>query len=167
LLLFCALCFGLTFFALVQDTVEALCEGCESPLIFPLSNPTTNAEITIEQAVEWSKGKCIFAAGSPFETQTYEGRTVYASQCNNMFIFPGVGMGTKLSAATTITDNMLLAASKAVADFVPEAEVNHKILKKPETLKNPKNSKPCKPCKPQTLKILRPLKPLTLKPLKV
>uniref|UniRef100_A0A7S0MYZ7 Malic enzyme n=1 Tax=Pyramimonas obovata TaxID=1411642 RepID=A0A7S0MYZ7_9CHLO len=115
--------FGLTGAGPVwkKEDIEALVAGCGGngkPLIFPLSNPTKNAEITIEQAVEWSKGKCFFAAGSPFEHQTYEGRMIFASQCNNMFIFPGVGMGAKLSASTQITDSMLLAAAFVVADFV-------------------------------------------------
>eukprot|EP00976_Prorocentrum_cordatum_P102121 1192914-Prorocentrum_minimum.AAC.2 len=69
-------------------------------------------------AVEWSKGKLLFASGSPFPAQEFEGKVVYASQCNNMFIFPGVGMGAKLAKCKTITDSMLLAAAFVVADFV-------------------------------------------------
>uniref|UniRef100_A0A7S0MXS7 Malic enzyme n=1 Tax=Pyramimonas obovata TaxID=1411642 RepID=A0A7S0MXS7_9CHLO len=115
--------FGLTGAGPVwkKEDIEALVAGCGGngkPLIFPLSNPTSKAEVSIQQAVEWSKGRLLFASGSPFPAQEYEGKPVFASQCNNMFIFPGVGMGAKLSASTQITDSMLLAAAFVVADFV-------------------------------------------------
>ena len=127
--------------------VEA-CEG-RPPLIFPLSNPTSRAEITLADAVkvcaslhvpvcvtagrlshnlsghglQWSDGHLLFAAGSPTGDVQHNGFTVFGSQANNMLIFPGLGMGTHLSRASTVTDAMLLAAAFTVADFVPAADV--------------------------------------------
>ncbi|KAK3235727.1 hypothetical protein CYMTET_54087, partial [Cymbomonas tetramitiformis] len=117
--------FGLTGAgpSFTKEVVEELVNGCPRPLIFPLSNPTSKAEITVHNAVEWSDGKCLFAAGSPQPNVEHKGKTVYASQCNNMLIFPGVGMGSKLSGAREITDNMLLAAAYAVSDFVDARDI--------------------------------------------
>lgn len=73
--------------------------------------------------VEYSKGNLLFAAGSPFPNSEYEGKTVYASQCNNMLIFPGVGMGCHLSKATTITDAMMIQSAFTVANFVSAEDI--------------------------------------------
>lgn len=106
-----------------KEIVEALVAGVGKPLIFPLSNPTSMAEITIQNAVEWSDGNVLFAAGSPFPNVEHKGKTIYASQCNNMFIFPGVGMGSKLSGAKEITNNMLISSAFVVANFVTPADI--------------------------------------------
>lgn len=105
-----------------KEVIEKLTEVAPNnkPLIFPLSNPTTKAEVSHENAVNWSKGRCLFSAGSPFPPVEYEGKTHYPSQCNNMFIFPGVGMAAKLSRCTSIPDSMLIAAAYAVSDAVSD-----------------------------------------------
>jgi malic enzyme len=108
-----------------REVVERMVEGCDGrpPLIFPLSNPTSKAEITLADAVRWSDGNLLFAAGSPTADVQHNGTTVFGSQANNMLIFPGVGMGAHLAQASTITDGMLLAAAFTVADFVPASDV--------------------------------------------
>ena len=83
--------FGLTGAgpAFTQEIVEEMCQHTQRPIIFPLSNPTSQAEISAENAYNWSKGKCLFAAGSPFDPVEYDGTTFYPGQANNVFIFPG------------------------------------------------------------------------------
>lgn len=101
-----------------KAVIEEVCKYCEKPLIFPLSNPTSKAEITAENAIHWSQGKAIFAAGSPFPPVEYDGKVIKPGQANNVFIFPGVGFGAVNVKATKVTDEMLVAASKALAKCV-------------------------------------------------
>lgn len=107
-----------------EELVREMGACCERPIIFPLSNPTTKAECTAEQAYEWTDGRCIFASGSPFDAVELEdGRTFYSSQCNNMHIFPGIGLGATVCGAQKITNRMLYIAAEALAKFVPEEDV--------------------------------------------
>jgi len=104
--------------AWTQVHIEELCRWCDRPLIFPLSNPTSQAEITAEQAYRWTRGSCVFASGSPFEPVELDGSTYYPGQCNNVFVFPGIGLGSVSVGASCVTDEFLLAAARAVADTV-------------------------------------------------
>jgi malate dehydrogenase (oxaloacetate-decarboxylating)(NADP+) len=107
-----------------QDLIMELAAGCEKPIIFPLSNPTTKAECTAEQAYEWTDGRCIFASGSPFgPVEMDDGRTFYPSQCNNMYVFPGLGLGATVCGAKKVTDRMLYVAAEALATFVSDEDV--------------------------------------------
>lgn len=107
-----------------EEIVTEMGARCERPIIFPLSNPTTKAECTAEQAYEWTNGRCIFASGSPFDpVEMDDGRTYYPSQCNNMYIFPGLGLGATVCGAEKITNRMLYIAAEALAKFVPEEDV--------------------------------------------
>jgi len=106
---------GPSFF---QEHVEEVCKHHDKPLIFPLSNPTSKAEITAEQAYAWSDGKCIFAAGSPFAPVEYKGRTYVPGQGNNVFVFPGLGFGAVAVKARSVPDEFLIQAALAVSDFV-------------------------------------------------
>lgn len=109
--------------AFTQEAVEEMAKHVEIPIIFPLSNPTSVAECTAQQAYEWTNGRCVFASGSPFEPVQYKGKTYSVSQCNNMFIFPGVGLACTVSQAARVTDRMLYAAAKALSECMTDEEV--------------------------------------------
>lgn len=100
-----------------QEVIETLCVNTEHPIVLPLSNPTSRVEATPQEVTNWSKGKAIIATGSPFPDTTFEGETFEVSQCNNSYIFPGIGLGVLAARATGISDNMLMAASQALADI--------------------------------------------------
>ncbi|WP_298940556.1 NAD-dependent malic enzyme [uncultured Psychromonas sp.] len=105
-----------------QAVIEALCENTENPIVLPLSNPTSRVEATPQEITNWSKGKAIIATGSPFPNTLYEGQSFEISQCNNSYIFPGIGLGVLAARATGISDNMLMVASQALADASMEYE---------------------------------------------
>ena len=100
-----------------QEIVETLCANTEHPIVLPLSNPTSRIEATPQEVTNWSRGKAIVATGSPFPNSTFEGQSFEVSQCNNSYIFPGIGLGVLAARATGISDNMLTAASQALADI--------------------------------------------------
>nr|QIH54370.1 NADP-dependent malic enzyme [Zea mays] len=104
---------GRTF---TKEIIEAMSSFNERPIIFSLSNPTSHSECTAEQAYTWSQGRSIFASGSPFAPVEYEGKTFVPGQSNNAYIFPGLGLGLVISGAVRVHEDMLLAASKALAD---------------------------------------------------
>mmetsp|Transcript_7419 Transcript_7419/g.11281 ORF Transcript_7419/g.11281 Transcript_7419/m.11281 type:complete len:620 (+) Transcript_7419:111-1970(+) len=107
-----------------EDLIREMAGNCDRPIIFPLSNPTTKAECTAEQAFEWTGGNCIFASGSPFDPVSMsDGRTFYPTQCNNMFVFPGLGLGVTVAGCKTVTDRMLYVAAEALANFVSQEEL--------------------------------------------
>lgn len=107
-----------------EELITNMAQHCERPIIFPLSNPTSKAECSAEQAFEWTKGKCIFASGSPFDpVEMSDGRVFYPTQCNNMFVFPGIGLGVTLCGAKTVSDRMLYVAAEALANYVSEEEL--------------------------------------------
>ena len=92
------------------------------PIIFPLSNPVRLSECEFNEAVEWSGGRVIFASGSPFPEQDYNGKRLYAGQGNNMYVFPGLGLGAILSRASSVTDSMVEAASLGLANALTADE---------------------------------------------
>lgn len=107
-----------------EEIITAMASNVDRPIIFPMSNPTTSAECTAEQAFEWTDGRAIFAAGSPFDPVTLaDGRTFHPTQCNNMYVFPGIGLGATVCGAKVITDRMLYVAAKALANFVTDEEL--------------------------------------------
>ena len=116
-----------------QEIIEAMTTLNERPAIFALSNPTSRAECTAEQAYEWSKGRAIFTSGSPFDTVDYEGKTLKPGQGNNAYIFPGIGLGALACRSTNISDEMFLTAAKSLADMVSEENLQSSTLFPPLT----------------------------------
>jgi malate dehydrogenase (oxaloacetate-decarboxylating)(NADP+) len=101
-----------------QQVIENISLVNERPIIFPYSNPTSHSECTAEQAYRWSKGKAVFASGSPFAPVTIDGRSYTPGQGNNVFIFPAMGLAIYATEAKRVTDEMFIAAAEAVAEQV-------------------------------------------------
>jgi malate dehydrogenase (oxaloacetate-decarboxylating)(NADP+) len=106
-----------------RQVVETMYKQAARPVIFALSNPTTKSECTAEQAYNWTGGNAIFASGSPFPPVRIDGRIFVPGQGNNMFIFPGIGLGAVCSGARKITDEMFFTAAKTLAHMVTEEEL--------------------------------------------
>ena len=104
--------------AFTEPVLAAMARYNERPVVFALSNPTSKAECTAEQAYRATQGRAIFAAGSPFAPVTLNGRTYVTGQSNNSYVFPGVGLGVLASGSTRVTDEMFFAAARALADQV-------------------------------------------------
>ena len=96
-----------------------MAQNSKKPIIFPLSNPSRQVEATPEQVIRWTKGNVVIATGSPFDPVEYEGKMFSIVQCNNSYIFPGIGLGVIAAKARIISDEMLMAASNALADASP------------------------------------------------
>ncbi|KAI0783818.1 malic enzyme [Abortiporus biennis] len=105
-----------------QDVIETMSALNPRPIIFPLSNPVRLSECEFNEAVQWSNGRAIFASGSPFPEQEFQGRTLYPGQGNNMYIFPGLGLGAILSKVKHVTDSMVEASSLGLANSLTEEE---------------------------------------------
>ena len=106
-----------------KDVLETMAALNERPIVFALSNPTSKAECTAAEAYAATKGRAIFACGSPFDPVTLDGKTFVPRQGNNSYIFPGVGLGAIASGAKHVTDEMFLAAAHALAARVSEADL--------------------------------------------
>ena len=102
-----------------EEVIKTLAANCERPIVLPLSNPTSQVEAFPADILEWTEGKALIATGSPFEPVNYQGKLYNISQCNNSYIFPGIGLGVIAAGATRVTDSMLIASSNALADCSP------------------------------------------------
>jgi malate dehydrogenase (oxaloacetate-decarboxylating)(NADP+) len=114
---------GATPSMFTREVIEEMSRLNERPIVFALSNPTSKAECTAEQAYAWSGGKALFASGSPFDPVTYDGRRYVPRQGNNSYIFPGVGLGVVAVRSTRVTDEMFMAAARTLAASVGEDDL--------------------------------------------
>ncbi|MDQ8202920.1 NAD-dependent malic enzyme [Pelagicoccus sp. SDUM812003] len=102
-----------------ENQIRLMASQIERPIILPLSNPTSLAEATPQDVIAWTEGRGIVATGSPFDPVNYKGKVHQISQCNNSYIFPGIGLGVLASKARRVTEGMLIAASRTLADSSP------------------------------------------------
>lgn len=105
--------------AFSREIIEEMARLVKRPIVFPLSNPTSKAEATPEELIQWTNGQAIIATGSPFSPVEFHGKKYHIGQCNNVYIFPGVGTGALASSAKSVTDTMFLEASKILAAHSP------------------------------------------------
>ncbi|KTD76459.1 NAD-dependent malic enzyme [Legionella waltersii] len=102
-----------------EDMIKVMASYCDRPIIFPLSNPTSRAEATPKDLLNWTKGKALIATGSPFDPVTINGHHIEIAQCNNSYIFPGVGLGVVAGKSKRVTDLMMMAAAVALSELAP------------------------------------------------
>ena len=105
-----------------EEVIRQMLAGCPRPIILPLSNPSQHVEAHPQDVVEWTDGKAIIATGSPFEEVEHNGEAFKISQCNNSYVFPGVGLGVISCKARLVSDEMLMAASTTLAELSPGQE---------------------------------------------
>lgn len=111
-----------------ESVIQSMTENSDTPIIFPLSNPVSRAEATPENIIRWTDGKAIIATGSPFQPVSHNGESYRIAQCNNSYIFPGIGLGVLAVRANRVTDEMLLASSEILAEASPRASRTGKDL---------------------------------------
>ena len=102
-----------------EEIIRAMHSHCDRPIVFPLSNPTSRVEATPKDVLHWTNGQALVATGSPFEPVVIDGQTFEIAQCNNSFIFPGIGLGILAGGATRVSNGMLMASSRALAECSP------------------------------------------------
>ena len=105
--------------AFTEPIVREMARKVARPVIFPLSNPTDRSEAAAGDLIRWTDGRALVATGSPYEPVRYDGRSIPIAQCNNVFIFPAVGLGVIASGARRVTDGMMLAAARALGEHSP------------------------------------------------
>jgi malate dehydrogenase (oxaloacetate-decarboxylating) len=105
--------------AFSEPIVREMARKVERPIIFPLSNPTSKSEAKAEDLIRWTDGRALVASGSPFAPVIYEGREIPIAQCNNVYIFPAIGLGVVASGARRVTEPMMLAAARALGANSP------------------------------------------------
>jgi malate dehydrogenase (oxaloacetate-decarboxylating) len=105
--------------AFTEDIVREMARKLQRPIIFPLSNPTDKSEAKAEDLIRWTDGRALVATGSPFAPVSHGGRSIPIAQCNNVFIFPAMGLGVVASRARRVTDAMMPAAAGALAANSP------------------------------------------------
>lgn len=105
-----------------EEIIKTMASHCEHPIILPLSNPTSRVEAAPSDVIAWTEGRALIATGSPFAPVNYQGKIYNISQCNNSYIFPGIGLGVIAVGACRVTHAMLMASSIALAECSPKLQ---------------------------------------------
>ena len=105
-----------------EPMIRRMASYCQHPIIFPLSNPTSRAEAIPQNVLEWSDGRALMATGSPFGPVNINGRQIEIAQCNNAYIFPGIGLAVVVGNIKRITDDMMMAAALALSELSPAVQ---------------------------------------------
>ncbi|MDX1405418.1 MAG: NAD-dependent malic enzyme [Woeseiaceae bacterium] len=111
-----------------EEVVRTMHESADTPVILPMSNPTAISEAEPENVLRWTEGRALVATGSPFDDVPLRGRDQRIGQANNVFIFPGIGLGTIVSGAAEVTDSMISASAHALADSLSQKEIDDRCL---------------------------------------
>jgi len=122
---------GGTFGKAVIQTLDAVVPAADRPIVLPLSNPTSAAEATPADVIGWTDGRALVATGSPFAAVTHGGRRYEVGQANNVFVFPGIGLGAVVAEANVLTDAMFLRAAHVLADSVTDERLSTGALYPP------------------------------------
>lgn len=102
-----------------EEIIKTMYANCGKPIVLPLSNPTSRVEADPADVINWTEGNAIVATGSPFEAVEYHGKIHSIAQCNNSYIFPGIGLGVVAAKSRRVTEQMFMAASEALASCSP------------------------------------------------
>jgi malate dehydrogenase (oxaloacetate-decarboxylating) len=119
--------------AFSEPIVREMARKVERPIIFPLSNPTSKSEANAEDLIRWTNGRALVATGSPFAAVRYAEKEIKIAQCNNIYIFPAMGLGLVASGARRVTSPMLLAAARTLAGNSPALKDSSASLLPPLT----------------------------------
>lgn len=114
-----------------EEIIREMHKHCPRPIVMPLSNPTSRVEATPHDIIHWTEGNALVATGSPFAPVIWKDKTFPIAQCNNAYIFPGIGLGVIASGASCITDEMLMAASETLAQHSPLVNTGYGLVLPP------------------------------------